>query len=318
MRIHGVDRPLAALALGSHYYRLTGAAHWHAVLDHYLEAGGTLLDTARSYGDSEQVIGRWLADRAVRERLTLLTKGGHGTRHGVTGGDFAAVIEAELSTSLEVLGTEQVELYLLHRDSPAFDVGTIIEALNRELRRGRIRAIGASNWEYDRIEQANAYARARGLHGFGVISNHLALARSAQPFWPGLVSVGREGWRWHRRTGIPLLVFSSPGARLFFRPLRTVPARRRPRHPGRSWTPACWRCTAATPTSAAWSGRAASAARKAATPPPRLPWHGFCTSRCRWFRSSVPAPTKSWPPPSTRSRYASRRRKRAGWTPADR
>ena len=215
MRIRGVDRPLAALALGSHYYRLAGATHWHAVLDHYLEAGGTLLDTARSYGDSEQVIGRWLADRAVRERLTLLTKGGHGTRHGVTGGDFAAVIEAELSTSLEVLGTEQVELYLLHRDSPAYDVGTIIEALNRELRRGRVRAIGASNWRYDRIEQANSYARERGLRGFGVISNHLALARSAQPFWPGLVSVGREGWRWHRRTGIPLLVFSSQ-ARGFF------------------------------------------------------------------------------------------------------
>ena len=215
MRIPGIDRPLSALALGSHYYRLAGATHWHALLDHYLAAGGTLLDTARSYGDSEQVIGRWLADRAVRDRLMLLTKGGHGTRHGVTGGDFAAVIEAELSTSLEVLGTEQVELYLLHRDSLAFDVGTIIEALNTELRRGRVQAIGASNWEYDRIEQANAYARERGLQGFSVISNHLALARSAAPFWPGLVSVGPDGWNWHRRTGVPLLVFSSQ-ARGFF------------------------------------------------------------------------------------------------------
>jgi aryl-alcohol dehydrogenase-like predicted oxidoreductase len=215
MRIPGIDRTLSALALGSHYYRLADASHWHAILDGYLEAGGTLLDTARSYGESEQVIGRWLADRAVRERLTLLTKGGHGTRHGVTEGDFAATIEAELSTSLEVLGTEQVELYLLHRDSPAFEVGTIIEALNVELRRGRVRAIGASNWEYDRIEQANAYARERGLQGFGVISNHLALARSAQPFWPGLVSVGQDGWNWHRRTGTPLLVFSSQ-ARGFF------------------------------------------------------------------------------------------------------
>ncbi len=215
MRIPGIDRPLSALALGSHYYRLDDSSRWRGLLDHYLEAGGTLLDTARSYGDSEQVIGRWLADRAVRDRLTLLTKGGHGTRHGVTGGDFAAVIEAELSTSLEVLGTEQVELYLLHRDSLAFDVGTIIEALNTELRRGRIRAIGASNWEYDRIEQANAYARERGLQGFSVISNHLALARSAAPFWPGLVSVGPDGWNWHRRTGVPLLVFSSQ-ARGFF------------------------------------------------------------------------------------------------------
>ena len=215
MRIPGIDRPLSALALGSHYYRLAGSSHWHGLLDHYLEAGGTLLDTARSYAESEQVIGRWLAQRDVRERLVLLTKGGHGQRHGVTAGEFGAVIEAELGTSLEVLGVEQVDLYLLHRDSPACDVGTIIEALNRELRCGRVRALGASNWEYDRIEQANAYARERGLQGFSVISNHLALARPAEPFWPGLVAVGPDGWRWHARTGIPLLVFSSQ-ARGFF------------------------------------------------------------------------------------------------------
>ena len=215
MRIPGIDLPLSALALGSHFYRLADGAVWHALLDHYLEVGGTVLDTARGYGESEQVIGRWLAQRDVRERLVLLTKGGHGQRHGVTEGDFAAAIEAELSTSLEVLGTEQVDLYLLHRDSLAFDAGTIIEALNGELRRGRVRALGASNWEYDRIEQANAYARDRGLQGFSVISNHLALAQSAEPFWPGLVAVGSDGRRWHRRTSVPLLVFSSQ-ARGFF------------------------------------------------------------------------------------------------------
>ena len=215
MRIPGIDPPLSALALGSHYYRLTDSGNWHALLDDYVEAGGTVLDSARSYAESEQVIGRWLAQRDVRERLVLLTKGGHGQRHGVTEGDFGAVIEAEVGTSLEVLGVEQVDLYLLHRDSPAFDVGTIVEALNRELRRGRVRALGASNWEYDRIEQANAYARDRGLQGFSLISNHLALARPAEPFWPGLVGVGADGRRWHRETGVPLLVFSAQ-ARGFF------------------------------------------------------------------------------------------------------
>ena len=96
-------------------------------------------------------------------------------------GDFAAAIEAELTTSLATLGIEQVDLYLLHRDSPAFAVGTIIDALNTELRRGRVRAIGTSNWQYERIEQANAYAREHGLHGFAMISNNLALARPALP-----------------------------------------------------------------------------------------------------------------------------------------
>ena len=129
---------------------------------------------AEYHAAPEAVIGRWLAERGVRERLVLVTKGGQGVRGaGVTEGDFAVAIEAELTTSLEMLGTDQVDLYLLHRDSRAFAVGTIIDALNAELRRGRVRAIGASNWEYERIEQANAYAREHGLHGFSMISNNL-------------------------------------------------------------------------------------------------------------------------------------------------
>ena len=119
-------------------------AVWHDLLEHYLEYGGTVLDTARGYGESEQVIGRWLEQRGARERLVLLTKGGHGQRHGVTEGDFAAAIEAELSTSLEVLGVEQVDLYLLHRDSLAFDVGTIMEAVERGA--GWSNAAHANGW----------------------------------------------------------------------------------------------------------------------------------------------------------------------------
>ena len=216
MRLPGIERPLSTLALGTHFYRLAECAHWHGLLDHYLEQSGTVIDTGRGYGDSEAVIGRWLAERGVRERLVLVTKGGQGVRGaGVTEGDFAVAIEAELTTSLEMLGTDQVDLYLLHRDSRAFAVGTIIDALNAELRRGRVRAIGASNWEYERIEQANAYARKHGLHGFSMISNNLALARPALPFHPGMVAVEADGWRWHRHTRVPLLVYSAQ-ARGFF------------------------------------------------------------------------------------------------------
>ena len=210
-----IEKHLSTLALGTHFYRLESSATWFGILDHYLEQGGTVIDSARGYGESEGVIGRWLAARGVRERVVLVTKGGHGRGHGVTEGDFAAAIEGELTTSLELLGTEQVDLYLLHRDSPAVGVGTIMDALNAELQRGRVGALGASNWEYGRIEQANAYARERGLRGFSVISNNLALAMPTQPFHPGMVAVGPAGWEWHRRTGVPLLVYSAQ-ARGFF------------------------------------------------------------------------------------------------------
>ena len=172
---------------------------------------------AEYHAAPEAVIGRWLAERGVRERLVLVTKGGQGVRGaGVTEGDFAVAIEAELTTSLEMLGTDQADLYLLHRDSRAFAVGTIIDALNAELRRGRVRAIGASNWEYERIEQANAYAREHGLHGFSMISNNLALARPALPF--------QRGSRLARPAPArPAAGVLRPGARLLLRPLRPAP-----------------------------------------------------------------------------------------------
>ena len=59
-----------------------------------------------------------------------------------------------------------IDLYMLHRDDPVIPVSTIIDYLNKEIGAGRIRAIAASNWQPQRIIDANAYASEHGLAGF--------------------------------------------------------------------------------------------------------------------------------------------------------
>jgi aryl-alcohol dehydrogenase-like predicted oxidoreductase len=212
--VSGIDKPLSALALGTAFFRADTRDHWHALLDAYAEQGGNMLDTAHAYGDSEPVIGSWLKARGNRHELVLCTKGGVGENllpaHGLE-----QVVDAELAQSLERLGTDTVDLYWLHRDNPALPVGPIVECLNEQLRKGRIRAFGGSNWAYDRVDQANRYAAAHGLTGFAAVSNHLSLAVPTGPFYPGLVATDAAGRCWHARTGLPLFSWSSQ-ARGFF------------------------------------------------------------------------------------------------------
>ena len=203
------------LALGTAFYRAETRDVWLAILDRFVEAGGTFIDTARDYGESEAVLGAWLGSRGVRDRVVLATKGGQGRGHGLTPGDFAATIAVELADSLERLGTDTIDVYLLHRDSPGVPVAEIMECLNVHVARGVVGALGASNWTYARVMEANEYARRTGRRGFGVVSNNLSLAVPSAPFYPGLVSVDCEGERWHRRTGTLLLSWSSQ-ARGFF------------------------------------------------------------------------------------------------------
>lgn len=210
-----VDKPISRLALGTAFYRLSDEQTCHDLLDRFTELGGTLLDTARDYGESEEVLGRWLTSRGARERVVIITKGGQGRSHGLEPGTFADTIHGELSRSLETLCTDEVDLYVLHRDSPAAPVSEIVDGLNVEVAAGRVRALGASNWTYDRIEEANAYAKGTGLVGFAVVSNNLSLAVPTCPFYPGLVSVDEAGEQWHRTTGIPLIPWSAQ-ARGFF------------------------------------------------------------------------------------------------------
>ena len=216
VRVEGLERPLSRLALGTLGFSPATRDRDYAVLDAWVEAGGTVIDTAHVYegGDAERLLGHWLRDRpGVRERLVILTKGAHpdGDRARVTPADIAS----DLGESIERIGGP-VDLYLLHRDDPAIDVGELIDALDEHRRAGDIRAFGVSNWTLLRIEEANAYAAARGVAGICCNSPHLSLAVQNEPPWPDCLSAtDAESRAWHTRTGMPLIAWSSQAGGFF-------------------------------------------------------------------------------------------------------
>jgi len=212
--LEGIGKPISPLVLGTAHFSAGEAKPWYGVMDRFVDLGGTAIDTAHNYGESESTIGAWLSERGTREEVVLCTKGAHG--EGILPADhFEQAIGEELATSLERLQTEYVDLYWLHRDNPAVPVEPILACLNEHLKAGRIRAFGASNWAYARVKEARACAETRGTAGFAAVSNNLSLAEQAEPFYAGLVSVDDAGAQWHIETGTPLFSWSSQ-ARGFF------------------------------------------------------------------------------------------------------
>lgn len=160
------------------------------------------------------MLGRWLDRTGRRDEVVVLTKGAHqsGERRRVTPRDIAD----DLHESLQALGTNAIELYMLHRDDPAQPVGRIVEALNEHLHAGRIRAFGASNWTTARLAEANAYARDRGLEPFSCSSPALSLARQLEPPWAECVAADDPDSRaWYERTRLPLFAWSSQAGGFF-------------------------------------------------------------------------------------------------------
>jgi len=214
--IADIGKPVSQIALGTAFYSIASKEEWFDILDYYVEFGGTIVDTARGYSTSEEVIGLWLENRAKRNQIIVQTK------CGLTGGDsylpahnFPEIIHEEITTSLQTLKIDYIDVLLLHRDNQEMTVAEILAPLNQEIANGRVHAIGASNWEYRRVTEANEYAYKHGIKGFAVVSNNISLAVPAAAFYKGLVSTDKTGERWHEETGIPLIPWSSQ-ARGFF------------------------------------------------------------------------------------------------------
>jgi aryl-alcohol dehydrogenase-like predicted oxidoreductase len=190
-------------------------------LDGVLEAGCFALDLAASYqiGGTERAVGRWIASRQNRERLFLISKGGHPTPviapHRLT----PKALASDLHASLRRLRTPRIDLYLLHRDDPSAPLEPILESLVSFQRRGDVAAWGVSNWTHDRIGALDALARASGVPGVAASSPHFSLAEWSAVPWPGCVSIAGdanlEGRAFYERTRIPVLAWSPLGSGFF-------------------------------------------------------------------------------------------------------
>jgi aryl-alcohol dehydrogenase-like predicted oxidoreductase len=217
--IPGIGDRISRVVLGSDIISSERADLANSLLDTFVEAGGTAIDTARSYGNgtSEAVIGDWLRSRGGREKLTIITKGAHPLQDGGVPRVTPAAIASDLVRSLEALQIDRIDLYLLHRDDRTQSVGPIVDILGEAQSSNRIRAAGASNWTTARIVEANEYAARRGLGGFIVGSQNLALAVPSESMWPGTVSLAGDQavQAWYREHQFPNFCWSSQASGFF-------------------------------------------------------------------------------------------------------
>ena len=141
------------------------------ILDRFVAAGGTMIDTADVYakwapgnsgGESETLIGEWLRRRGRRRDVLIATKVGFD-------GLSAGAIERGIDASLARLGTDYVDLYFSHKDDPATPLEETLGAFDRLVRSGKVRSIGASQIETDRLAEALDISARGGLAAYSVL-----------------------------------------------------------------------------------------------------------------------------------------------------
>ncbi len=138
------------------------------VLDAYVEAGGNFIDTADVYGrhgsggagESERIIGRWMAARGNRESIVIATKVGMSAElPGLSPGNVRAGAEA----SLKRLGTDRIDLFYSHADDPQTPLLQTLTAFAELIEDGMIRYAAASNYSAERLQEALELGRRDGV-----------------------------------------------------------------------------------------------------------------------------------------------------------
>lgn len=208
--IPGLDREASVIALGG--ASMTSFSQAAMICDAYFERGGNVLDSAWLYGGGlcDRLLGAWMAARGVRDDIILIGKGAHAPLA------YPDVIGRQLTESLDRLQTDVIDLYFMHRDNPDVPVGEFVDAMDAEVKAGRIRLFGGSNWSQERMDAAIAYAEKNDRQAPGLLSNNFSLAEMINPVWPGTVAASDDGWKaWLKARQMPEFAWSSQ-ARGFF------------------------------------------------------------------------------------------------------
>jgi aryl-alcohol dehydrogenase-like predicted oxidoreductase len=195
-----LGRGLSLLVLGTAVFEHAGYEESVPLLDAWLELGGNAIDTGRQYGNAESIVGRWLRERDVYDRVVVITKIGHHDEVTLRPRLTRADLLEDFDGSRRELGLETIDVLLLHRDDPARPVPAILDDL-AGVTNGNVAALGGSNWATDRLDQAP---------GFVCSSPNLSLAVANEPPWHGCVSILRgEDEAWYSRTQLPVFAWQA-------------------------------------------------------------------------------------------------------------
>jgi aryl-alcohol dehydrogenase-like predicted oxidoreductase len=178
-------REVSVLALGAMLFgSATDERTSFAILDRYVEAGGTFVDTSDNYafwvdggqgGQSEELLGRWRRSRGVGEEVVVATKLGArplapGTSYTDNAeGLSAKVIRESAERSRERLGMEKLDLLYAHIDDHTVPQRETVEGFASLVAEGTVGLLGVSNQAVWRVERARALAAAAGLPGYEVL-----------------------------------------------------------------------------------------------------------------------------------------------------
>jgi aryl-alcohol dehydrogenase-like predicted oxidoreductase len=201
-RMIGTDpktrREVSVLSLGAMLFgTATDEPTSFAILDRYVEAGGSFIDTADNYafwingtqgGESEELLGRWRRSRGVGDEIVIATKlGGRPIAPGISFADAAKasnveglsakVIRESAERSRERLGMARLDLLYAHLADLAVPLQETIEGFAELVAEGTVGLLGVSNnWAW-RVERARSLAAAAGLPGYEVLQYHHSYLR---------------------------------------------------------------------------------------------------------------------------------------------
>jgi aryl-alcohol dehydrogenase-like predicted oxidoreductase len=148
------------------------------VLDRFVDLGGNFIDTADAYsawkegnsgGESESIIGEWMANRGNRSQMIIATKVAKlPTRPGLSPTNIASAVE----DSLRRLRTDYIDLYYAHDDDEKVSQEEYLTAFDRLVRDGKVRYLGASNFSAERLKSAAKISLEGDLASFIALQNH--------------------------------------------------------------------------------------------------------------------------------------------------
>ncbi|WP_248959245.1 aldo/keto reductase [Sphaerisporangium perillae] len=182
-------REVSVLSLGAMLFgTVTDEPTSYAILDRYVEAGGTFIDTSDNYafwvngtqgGESEELLGRWRRSRGVGDEVVIATKlGGRPLAPSATfsenvEGLSAKVIRESAERSRERLGVDRLDLLYAHIEDPrAVPLRETVEGFAELVAEGAVGLLGVSNHWAWRVERARTLAAAAGLPGYEVLQYH--------------------------------------------------------------------------------------------------------------------------------------------------
>jgi aryl-alcohol dehydrogenase-like predicted oxidoreductase len=180
-RLADTDLDVFPLCLGGNVFGWTiDEERSFAVLDAYFQAGGNFIDTADSYGrrgpggagESERIIGRWIASRGNRDELVIATKVGMAPD---LQGLSRATIRRGVEGSLQRLGLDCIDLYYAHRDDAATPLEETLGEFGELIGEGKIRHAGASNYSAARLREALGIGREQGMAAYVGLQPHYNL-----------------------------------------------------------------------------------------------------------------------------------------------